>query len=271
MPYPRPLQQYMQTEWSAEPPSSWETRLREISPRLERCSHLRFRWFDPHDHWMHPERGVWALYACTPRAIVTKDRARCFDKHWSELPASQQAGLKSVVSDYQHFMWHTQGLDVRPFWILQGEWGGTPAQYSRREERYLDAAGAMSEPYPLGFFPAVPFTERAVTLILERDRLVQYGDKLDQADDAKRETAEFAEAEKSFRQKFLDMQWETLQPQIEFMKSQKAKAELAGLDVPNQTKEQEVVSATWRDHFLEFGTMPGASQAGTRALQVAVR
>lgn len=274
MPYDLTLQAFALPEWFAEPPREWEQRLREISPKHEKLQHLRFRYRAPQADWNHPERGVWELYACTPRALVTAERASQFEKHWSELPIWEQVGRKAFVSNYQHFLWHTQGVEAKRFWVLQGPWGGTPAVYSERERRYLDASSCVSEPYPLGFFPACPFNERAVTLILQRDRLVKANMRLDEMDKQDRPAAlkaEDDEAERVFRETYLDTMYVMMQPQVEFMQSQIAREAMADLDLPTMSKAQEDSLSTWKDHYLEHGTVPGAGRTTNRALQLAVK
>lgn len=265
------LTAYALPEWFRAAPASWEARLREISPVTETLSHLRFRWRDPHPSWHHHDQGVWELYSCTPRAMVHPERAEQFKLHWSELPEGLQPGRKAMVSDYQHWMWHTHGVEAKRFWVLQG-WGGTPAQYTRREQRILDAVGAISEPFPFGFFPPCPFDERSVSMIVARDRLYQVGNRLDELEKLDRPAALKAEdeaAEKVHREKFLDTWYAMIQPQAEFMKSYLRKSE-SDMTLKPGTREQADAVAQWKDHYIEHGTVIGAKVAGSRSLQVAV-
>ncbi len=112
MPYQRSLSAFWLPEWDALPPDTWESRLRDISPKDSGLSWLRFRYRAPQADWNFSERGVWELYACTPRRHIKKDRAQQFELHWSELPTGEQAGRRVEVSSYQHYLWHTEGVEA---------------------------------------------------------------------------------------------------------------------------------------------------------------
>lgn len=272
MPYPRSLQSYTLPEFYELPPDSWERRLREVSPVVSNADHLRFRYFaatnpDGSDRgWNYPERGQWALYSCRPIALVHPDRASQFSKHWSELPEHQQGGRQAVVSDYQHFMWHTQGLYVTPFLILQGEWGGTPAKYSPSEQAFLSASNCITEPYPVGFFPGCPFDERVVNQITRRDRMLKCaGDydevlKLDRPDAIKRESDA---AELVRRETYLDTWREMIQPSVEFMGHFLKRSENREM-LPQAPEGLANDVSQWREHFLETGHVIGAKVAHQR-------
>lgn len=272
MPYSLSLQEYMEPGFVAEPPEGWVARLREISAVTDRLQHLRFRRFDPHPSWAFHQRPIWVLYACTPKHLVSAERAEQFREHWSELPSDRQAGRKAMVSDYQHFLWHTQGVEAMPFWVLQGPWGGTAAAYTPREKRYLDAMNAISEPFPLGFFPACEFNELAVQKIQARDRFLLAGKNIDALERMDRPAALRAEdeaAERLFRQTFLDNWFETIQPQVEFMQSY-LRTSAADMDLPRATREQANAVTEWQDHYREFGVVPGGGIASSRRSRMLV-
>lgn len=266
------LRDYSLPEWFVEPPADWVRRLREISPIVDKLAHLRFRFRAPQPDWNFPEQGVWELYSCTPKAVVSKSRAQLFEQHWSELVLEgSRVARRASVSNYQHFMWHMQGVDAQRFWVLQGH-GGTPAKYTRREERILDACNAISEPFPLGFFPACPFDERSVKLILERDRLIKAElniEDLRKMDTAEALKAEDDDAEKAHRTAFLDWWYQQIQPQKEFMQSTLFKKEEASL--PPAPKELPNKLATWKETYIEHGSMPGVSVASSKAVSRAVK
>lgn len=277
MPYSLTLQKFLPAEVFLEPPPSWERRLREVSPIVERLPHLRFRFFEPHHTWAFPERGIWALYSCVPKAAVPKDRAELYDKHWSELRSGEDeaqnrmtgaaVARKSTVSSYQHYMWHVYGVDVKPFWFLMGEAGGSPAKYTRMEERCLDAVGMPSEAPPIGMLPACPFDERAVAAIVARDRLYQESTGLELADELR---AEDDAAEREYRKRFLDWWYAQTAPQAEFMKSYLRKKE-ADNTLRRATASEADAIAQFRENWIEFGQVPNAVVAGSRAVQVAVK
>lgn len=270
MPYA--LQAHYLPEWERSAPEGWERRLREISPITDKMSHLRFRYWEPRDHWFHPDRGQWMVYACTPRHLVEKERAEQFAKHWSELTPELQEGRKAMVSNYQHFMWHTHGVEAKPFWILQGEFGGTPAKYSRREKRYLDALNAVSEELPLGFLPACQFDERAVRAIQKRDRLVIAGgrfEELERINGAAAMSIEDALAEEEFRKVFLDEWIETMKPQADFMRHWLSRSENRET-LPAAPAHLSSTLSQWQDHYIQHGHVIGAKVAASRAVRVPV-
>lgn len=284
MPYPRTLQQYAQAEFYREPPDLWVKRLAEISPDMPNLDRLVFRWFsaknpDGADRgWpINADRevcgGMWVLYAAKPIRMVEKHRARQFEKHWSELPEAEQAGRQAVVSDYQHFMWHSQGLYVRPFLILQGEWGGTPAKYTEQEKAFLKASHCLDEPFDIGMFPPCPFDERVVKQITTRDRLLQqsnsYGhlEDLDSSDGLGRE---FDDAERVKRETYLDTWKVMIQPAVEFYKRFVHTKEATRV-LPKAPDGLANTLDGWKDHFLETGIIPGVTPARCRKVQMTVR
>lgn len=272
MPYSLTLQAYTPAEFYAVAPESWERRLREVSPIEPQTDHLRFRYFEPHDNWLHPDRGQWALYSCRPIRLMSRDRALQFAQHWSELPSEFQRGRKALVSNYQHFMWHSQGLYVTPFLILQGEWGGTPAQYTPREKAFLMASNCWDEPFDLGSFPPCPFDERVVSQIGMRDRLLQasndYG-TLGRLDTPESLEAEDEAAERFKRETYIKTWMEMIRPQAEFLQSFLAKKESVQA-LPDAPEGLSNAVGRWKEEYVETGSVPTAEQASSRTLQVAV-
>lgn len=279
MPYALSLQQYTPPEFYREPPEAWVRRLAEVAPDLPNVDHLVFRYMAPENPdgsdrgWQHNAVGQWLLYAAKPIRMVDADRAEQFRKHWSELPSAEQAGRRAVVSDYQHFMWHSRGLYVKPFLVLQGPWGGTPAKYTEREVAFLQASECLDEPFPVGSFPACPFDERVVKQITLRDRLLQQANdfdalaKLDTPDAMKAETDE---AQRLKRQTFLDTWRVMIQPSVEFMQSFLRTKE-ADRVLPRAPAGTSAAVAQWRDHWVEHGSILGAGVAGQKRVQMAVQ
>lgn len=264
MPYS--LLAFSEPAWFTVPPDGWVTRLREISPKTDKLGHLVFRYLAPRERQWEgftlpaQDRGTWCLYYAVPRPLIDDERAGMFVRHWSELPVTEQAGRQALVSSWQHFMWHTQGVDCRPFWILQGQHGGTPAAYSERERMILRAENAVSEPLPPGFFPPCGFDERAARAIQAADRLHQAGGNLDrlaamESNAAKR--AEDSEAAKEFRRRYWANWLETMKPQAEYWQSY-LRTKDADHTVPRATPEQAHAAAQFREVYVETGIVPGA-------------
>lgn len=279
MPYALSLQAFTPPEFYREPPIEWDRRLREVAPEMPNLDRLIFRYVAPTNPdgsdrgWCHNERGQWVLYSAKDIRMVEKERAAQFEKHWSELHESAQAGRRAVVSDYQHFMWHARGLYVKPFLILQGPWGGTPAQYTEREIAFLQASNCIDEPFPLGMFPACPFDERTVTQIGLRDRLLQLSNSYDAL--AKLDTPEAMKAETDAaqllkRQTFLDTMQVMLAPSVEFMKSFIHTKE-ADRVLPRAPAGTANAVGQWREHWLEHGAILGANPASSKRIQMTVR
>lgn len=263
------------------PPPEWERRLREISPVTDTLAHLRFRWRaaptpDAVKHgareWTVPGQGQWELYTCTPRCMVDKGRAAQFEKHWASLPTEgQRQARKTFVTTYQYHMWHEHGVDARRFWVLQGPWGGTPAVYTERERRLLDAEGMVSEPLPLGMLPACDFDEQTVSGILSRDRLLQYDknvDALKKANSIEHQTGVTEEAERAFRDRYLDWWYARTAAQAEFLKTYLVSADAQHLR--KTTPEEMNAMAEWKEKYVSEGIIVGARPASSKIVQVAV-
>lgn len=273
MPYAHTLSRFVLPEFDAEPPKEWERRLRDVSPILPNTSHLRFRKFAPRADWKEslfnaePERPLWALYAALPIRLVEPLTAGGFAKHWSEeSTAAEQAATKALVSDYQHYCWHVYGLYVKPFWLLQGEWGGTPTKFTDRERRYLDGTGQSSIPAPPGAFTPCPFDNRAVKAVLARDRLVQAGNRFDELEKMDRpdwKKVEDDEAERVYREEVLNTLAASAAPAVEYMQSQLGKREIESAVVSGFLKPAPDslpnTLATWKDVWRETGQMPGVA------------
>ncbi len=273
MPYALSLQAYCLPEFYAEAPREWVSRLREISPVLPNTSHLRFRKFEARPDWsespfnLQPDHPLWAIYTALPIRLVEPLTAEGFQKHWSEeATEADQAATRAMVSDYQHFMWHSVGLYVKPFWLLQGEFGGTPMKFTTRERRLLDAAGESSIPAPPGAFTPCPFDNRAVAKIVERDRFVQAGNRFDELEKMDRPEAKKAQdeaAEREYRVAVLEHLRQLAQPNVEFMKSAIGKREVESAVVlgwmkPAPSDLPDTLSV-WKEHFIQHGTMIGAT------------
>lgn len=256
-------------EWVKRPPEGWEQRLRECSPISDLTSYLGFRYRPA----MRPDfHDVWELYELTPAALLSDGRVQQLTQHWSELPKEQQFARRKFVTEYQHYMFRTHKVEARRFWVLQGEGGGTPAEYTERETKLLESVGAPSEPPAIGVLEPCPFDTRAVQAILQRDLLLKHGGSLtalEQSRTAEALTDHDRENEKDYRRAFLGWWFEQMLPCSDFMKTFLRTKE-ADNTLRRATKVESDLVTQWRDHFIETGEVLGARSAPSRAVQVAV-
>lgn len=272
-------------EFYREAPADWVARLAEVAPEMPNLDRLVFRYFSPVNPdgsdrgWNHSDQGQYVLYTAKPLRMVEAGRAEQFTKHWSELPSlsggglsGEQVSLKAVVSEYQFFMWHTKGLYVQPFLILQGPMGGTPAKYTEAETAFLQASACVADPFDIGTFPACPFDERTVKTIAMRDRLLGCDNdlaELARLDTPEHRKGETAAAQLLKRNTHLDTMAVILAPSVEFMKSYyRTKAAASLRPAPEGTTR---AVAQWRDHWLQHGSVIGAGPAKQTKVQMAVQ
>ncbi len=255
-------------EWSRPAPPEWERRLREISPIVDKTSHLRFRW--------RGDTEQWELYECVPAHLLTPGRIAQLSTHWSALPTSEQMGRKRFVTEYQFWMFQTHRVEARRFWVLQGSkyiTGGTPYSFTERERRVLEASGEEAEPIPPGTLPNIPFDERVVAAILARDNLIKLGGSLDALEKANRPESLRAadeETERLYRAAFLDWHHTQNAPSAEFMKWYLHKKESKDTLRPAPAGLATHL-ADFRDRYIETGMIHDATMPASRILQIAVK
>lgn len=218
------------------------------------------------------ERGLWMLYSAKPIRLVEKERAAQFTKHWSELQSIEQPGRRAVVSDYMHYMWHARGLYVKPFLILQGPFGGTPAKYTEQERAFLKNSHLQDDEMDLGAMAPCPFDERVVQQIGRRDRLVQMGNdlaKLDDLDTAAGLGREFDEAGVIGRQTYVDTLAAMVGPAVELYKrmyATKQRSAQAASQLPPAPDGLAHTIAGWAERFVHLGENAGITPAAQRTL-----
>ncbi len=283
MPYDLSLQKFTPPEFYRRAPEEWVRRLAEISPDLPNLDRLVFRYFEPTNPdgsdrgWQCNERGQWTLYTARPIRLVEKGLAELYQKHWSEVPLhperpfpqAEQEAHKAVVSDYQHFMWHSQGVYVKPFLILQGPWGGTPAKYTKQERAFLVASDCFADPFPIGSFPACPFDERVVKQITMRDRLLQVSnsyESLEKLDSSAALKAVDDAAEMVKRETYLDTWKVMIQPSVDFMKHFLKRSENRE-SLPRAPEGLANSVGQWREHWMQHGSILGVNPAGQRQIR----
>lgn len=246
----RIVRQWDRPDFETPFPAQWERRLREVSPITDKTSHLRAR--------LHPGMDGeqrWVLYSCIPKALLDWDRIHQFQRHHTELPIAKAFGRRMLVSEYQFYMYHRYGVDVRPCWVCQGGYGGTPFSYTEREEKLLQDMGECAECPPVGLLPYAPFDETVVAAVRARDRLLRYGHDMDALERSQTPEAlarEQAETEKIFRKQFLGWWMESMKPMSEFMAWYTRRTE-AAQTMRRATKAEANSVSQFQDHFIETG------------------
>ena len=232
-------------------PDAWEQKLREISPKSDATSWL-------YGAWLH-HASRWVLYECLPYPLIPEGkRVQLMGTPYWEMPKHLRAGRKQAVSAFQWEMYRKHKVWARPFWVLQGTDGGTPAKYTEVEEAILQAQGKDTEPPPAGDLPFAPFDERAERAIRKRDRLTQMQhriEKLRASGNTDALKAETVLAEEMFRKEFWAWWTETLQPQAEFWAWRSAKEDAPFLTRQATTAEQIAAEQT-EEQFLTSGDLP---------------
>jgi len=228
-------------------------RLRELSPVSASVSYYVARW--------RREAGRWMLYHAIPQRMIHADRRAQLSVWWEDLPVGQQAGRRQSVSAYQYQMYQDHQLDVRPFLILQGERGATPARYLDREKKVLAALQLPTVPPALGSLAYAPFDERTVARILERDRLVKANQNLEmlaKINSGAGQRAEDGEAETAYRRAILAYWSEAAKPQAELLADILGKTH-EGKQLRRATQREAYAANHFQEHFLETGEVPGAT------------
>ena len=252
-------------EWVKPVPESWERRLRQISPIVDKTSHLRFRWRQATEQW--------ELYECSPITVLSESRVKQLTKHWSELPESEQQGRKLFVTEYQHYMFRVHRVEAQRFWVLQGNHGGTPAAYTDREEQMLRSINEPTEVPPPGLLPYAPFDERVVKAVQARDLLMKYEgslDKLQKSVSSEEQQRRANEIAQDYRKSFLGWWREEMAPMSEFMKWYLRTSE-SDQTLAKATPQMSNAVTQWKDHFIETGDVLNATSAVSTKLSVAVK
>ncbi len=239
-------------------PPEWERRLRELSPKSDHHSWLMLTWMAKPGF---PSTGRWVLYECIPEAHVpTEMRDRLGGTPYWELPKERRAGRQSLVSPTQWLIWRRHRVWARPFWIIQGNTGGTPMKYSEIEQRWLKLAQQPTEPPHLGALPYAPFDGRVEAAIKKRDRMAKLDfslERLRESGNAAAMQAEIDEAEKQWRRDFLTWWGEQLQPQAEFLEWYTRRTE-ADYTLRRQTRAEFLAAQRLQDEYVETGYLPTA-------------
>ena len=232
-------------------PAEWEERLRAISPISPDHSWLYGAWFN--------KGARWVLYEMLPYpAIPEGKRLQLGGTPYWEMPKHLRAGRKQACSAFQWEMYRTKKVWARPFWVIQGPAGGTPAEFTEMEQALLQAQGLDTEPPEPGTLPYAPWDTRVEEQLRSRDRLMKarYHLATLQAsanDDALK--AESVLAEEAFRKTFWSWWKEQMQPQAEFWAWYSAREEAQHV-VRQGTEAEQRAAEDAEESYLTTGTLP---------------
>lgn len=248
--------------YTREVPPEWERALRAISPKSTAQSYLMFKWEHVQGrvkgNWV--DRSRWVLYECQPAwAIHPELRRMLEDTPPRLLPLDRQRGRRMFVDDWAHEYYRVHRVFARPFWVLQGQQGGTPAGYTDREQAILKALGEPTDPPPVGSLSYCGFDWRVAEQILMRDQLLKNGMSIDAIADAKqigiRTTRDLAEAEQEHRRLFIEWFKGTIAPSADFLTWFTRKTE-ADMVLRKRTDAEARAAGRFEDSYIETGLMP---------------
>ena len=250
---------------SREVPAEWLRDLRAISPVSPAHSYLNFRWYPARKIDRKTETAVdtgrWLLDQWMPRPFIHPDMVRMLeDRPPRLLPDSQRHGRELFVSDFRHEMYRQHKVLVKRWWVLQGDQGGHPAEYTDREVKIRKAIGLPIEPPRIGSLPYAPFDNRVVRQILRYDRLLRYGQDIDRLKASASNEAtkrEEADAEEQFRRDYVAWLKEDLRESTAFLTDYSRKTE-ADMTLRPATKAEENAAARLEDEFIATGLVPAA-------------
>lgn len=266
---------YVRSLMAKVPPIEWENDLRSISPVSEAVSYLVFAWKkSPLD--VTEEGARWCLYEAIPDAIISDARREQLEMapFWDRKVYRDKGAAHAQateVSAYQWAMYRDHRVDVRPFWCLQGNAGGTPLAFTSLERRYLTLMGRPSDPDPMGALPYAPWDARAKAAVLERDRVYKLGsvEAVKRSGDPVLMKLAKDQAEKDFRRAFWDYTAENLRPNADLLEYI-LRHEGHNPTRRQQTREEADAAEEARAVFIEHGYVPDPLEFKKRKLVHAV-
>lgn len=233
-------------------PAEWEVRLRAISPISQDHSWLYGAWLNIAQRWV--------IYEMLPyKAIPESKRLQLGGTPYWEMPKHLRAGRKQAVTAFQWEMYRKHQCWARPFWVIQGNDGGTPACYSELEEAILQAQGLPTEPPEAGSLPFAAWDNRVEDQLRQRDHVVQLEFKLAMlrkgaSNDLLKAEADLAEAQ--FRKTYWDWWKKTMEPQADFWAWYTSKEESQHLPIRQASQAEQAAAERTEEEYLTTGTIP---------------
>jgi hypothetical protein len=143
--------------------------------------------------------------------------------------------------------------------VIQGNDGGTPAEFTEMEQAMLQAKGLPMEPPEPGALPYAPWDTRVEKQLRARDRLMKARyrlAKLQASADNDALKAESVLAEEQFRKDYWAWWKETMEPQADFWAWYTSKEESQHLPLrQTSAKEAAAIEAT-EETYLTTGELP---------------
>lgn len=255
-----------------EVPAEWEAALRALSPIREEVPWLALRWFrmqKPDDHGIMRDAGRWILSECVHESLVTlADPDTDIIAMLSGPPPStmkdprQAQARATFANDYQCMMYRTHRVWARELWIIQGDSGGHPVQYTDQEAEWNKTLGLPTDPPALGTLPYAPFDARVIARMRNRNRLMLLGGNIDRLrKSGKAYGSEWLEAEKEFRKQHWQHIEESTEYASDFLRyyasSSKTATECRNA-VPEMSRETANEAEVAKDMYIETGRLPVA-------------
>lgn len=256
-----------------EAPAEWETALRAFSPIREEVPWLAQRWFPmqkPDANGIMRDAGRWVLYECVSEMLVRlcDPNTDIFDLLKGPQPSriadpKARAAKALYASDYQCMMYRKHGVWARNLWIIQGDGGGHPVEYTQQEAKWLQAAGLPTDPPALGTLSYAPFDARVIAQMRNRNRLMRLGGNIDRLRRSGATlSAEWEAAEKEFRRQHMQHVEESTAGVADFLRyfasSSKTATECRNT-VPEMSRATANAAAIAKDMYIETGRLPVAS------------
>jgi hypothetical protein len=241
-------------------PAEWEARLREISPVSQDHSWLYGCYFLNANRETSESRSRWVLYEMLPYgAIPEGKRLQLGGTPYWEMPKHLRAGRKQACTAFQWEMYRKHKVWARPFWVIQGNDGGTPAEFTEMEQAMLQAKGLPVEPPEPGELPYAPWDGRVEKQLRARDRLMKARyrlSKLQASADNDALKAETVLAEEQFRKDYWAWWKETMEPQAEFWTWFTKREEAQHLPIRQASEAEARAAEETEESFLTTGNIP---------------
>lgn len=233
-------------------PAEWERELRDLSPISQEHSWLSGAWLNIANRWV--------LYENVPYPLIPEGkRVQLGGTPYWEMPKHLRAGRKASVSAFQWEMYRKHQVWARPFWVIQGTEGGTPAKFTDVEEAILQAKGLDTEPPEAGALPYAEWDNRVVSQIRHRDRLTKMQARIERlraTADTDALKAEQVLAEEVFRKEFWGWFEERMQPQAEFWTWYTAREEAQHLPIRQASQAEAKAAEDAKEQYLTTGAVP---------------